>query len=66
MIRENPQFKKQYENTRKAFYKESKKLIEIVEPIDAGKIVLQELNEEKKLSILQQMRVYLTWLVADY
>jgi hypothetical protein len=48
MIKENPRFKKLYENKRADYDKKSKELIELVEAIDAGSIVLKELNEAKK------------------
>lgn len=48
MIKEDPQFKKIYENKRAAYDKNSKELIELIEAIDAGEIVLKELNEAKK------------------
>lgn len=48
MIKEDPRFKKLYENKRADYDKKSKELIELVEAIDAGSIVLKELNEAKK------------------
>ena len=48
MIKENPEFKRLYESKRDAYDKSSKELIEIAGAIDAGAIVLQELNEAKK------------------
>lgn len=47
MIKEDPQFKKLYESKRVAYDKTSKELIELIEAIDAGEIVLEELSEAK-------------------
>jgi hypothetical protein len=48
MLKENTEFKNLYESKRNAYDQTSKELIELVEAIDAGEIVLQELNEAKR------------------
>lgn len=48
MIKEDAHFKNLYESKRNAYDQTSKELIELAEAIDAGEIVLQELNEAKK------------------
>src|SRR6056297_890198 len=48
MLKEDTHFKNLYESKRNAYDQTSKELIELVEAIDAGEIVLQELNEAKK------------------
>ncbi|HKL41433.1 MAG TPA: hypothetical protein VJ962_02445 [Clostridia bacterium] len=47
MLKEDTHFKNLYESKRNAYDQTSKELIELVEAIDAGEIVLQELNEAK-------------------
>ena len=47
MLKEDVQFKNLYESKRNAYDQTSKELIELVEAIDAGEIVLHELNEAK-------------------
>jgi len=48
MIKEDAHFKALYENKRDTYDKNSKELIELKEAINAGNIVVQELNEAKK------------------